>query len=92
MGAVKIRTDGFLALTDADFEWALTMNFFSNLRATRAALKKMVAKGGGTIVNIASVNAFFEPDGGTIDYGAAKAAALNMSKSLAQEFGPRGSA
>ena len=90
MGAVKIRTDGFLALTDADFEWAMTMNFFSTLRATRAALTKMVAGGGGTIVNIASVNSFFEPDGGTIDYGAAKAASLNMSKSLAQEFGPQG--
>ena len=50
----------------------------------------MVGQGGGTIVNIASVNAFFEPDGGTIDYGAAKAAALNVAKSLAQEFGPAG--
>jgi NAD(P)-dependent dehydrogenase (short-subunit alcohol dehydrogenase family) len=50
----------------------------------------MAERGRGTIVNIASVNSFFEPDGGTIDYGAAKAAALNVSKSLAQEFGPRG--
>jgi NAD(P)-dependent dehydrogenase (short-subunit alcohol dehydrogenase family) len=90
MGAVRLRTDGFLALTDADFEWALTMNFFSTLRATRAAIARMVDQGGGTIVNIASVNSFFEPDGGTIDYGAAKAAALNLAKSLAQEFGPKG--
>jgi NAD(P)-dependent dehydrogenase (short-subunit alcohol dehydrogenase family) len=90
MGAVKLRLGGFLALTDDDFDWALTMNFFSNLRATRAAIGWMVGHGGGTIVNIASVNSFFEPDGGTIDYGAAKAAALNMSKSLAQEFGPKG--
>jgi NAD(P)-dependent dehydrogenase (short-subunit alcohol dehydrogenase family) len=90
MGAVKIRTDGFLALTDADFEWALTMNFFSTLRATRAAVASMLEHGGGTIVNIASVNSFFEPDGGTIDYGAAKAASLNLSKSLAQELGPQG--
>ena len=34
----------------------------------------MLEQGGGAIVNIASVNAFFQPDGGTIDYGAAKAA------------------
>ncbi len=29
----------------------------------------MVDQGHGTIVNIASVNAFLQPDGGTIDYG-----------------------
>jgi NAD(P)-dependent dehydrogenase (short-subunit alcohol dehydrogenase family) len=41
-------------------------------------------------VNIASVNSFFQPDAATIDYGAAKAAAVNLSKSLSQEFGPKG--
>ena len=50
----------------------------------------MLEQGGGAIVNVASVNAFFQPDGGTIDYGAAKAALVNFSKSLAQEFGPKG--
>ncbi len=90
VGAVKLRLDGFLATTDDDFAWAMDMNFFIALRATRAALPSMVANGGGAIVNVCSVNAFFQPDGGTIDYGAAKAALLNLSKSLAQEFGPRG--
>ena len=50
----------------------------------------MVKQGGGAIVNVASVNAFFQPDAGTIDYGAAKAALVNLTKSLSQEFGPRG--
>jgi NAD(P)-dependent dehydrogenase (short-subunit alcohol dehydrogenase family) len=90
VGAVKLRLDGFLATTDDDFAWAMNMNFFTTLRATRAVLGPMVAQGGGSIVNICSVNAFFQPDGGTIDYGAAKAAVLNLSKSLAQEFGPHG--
>jgi NAD(P)-dependent dehydrogenase (short-subunit alcohol dehydrogenase family) len=44
----------------------------------------------GAIVNVDSVNAFFQPDAGTIDYGAAKAALLNLNKTLAQEFGPKG--
>jgi NAD(P)-dependent dehydrogenase (short-subunit alcohol dehydrogenase family) len=39
---------------------------------------------------VCSVNAFFQPDGLTIDYGAAKAALLNLSKSLAEELGPKG--
>jgi NAD(P)-dependent dehydrogenase (short-subunit alcohol dehydrogenase family) len=51
----------------------------------------MVKNGSGAIVNVASVNAFFQPDAATIDYGAAKAALVNLTKTLAQEFGPQGS-
>ena len=90
IGAVRVRLDGFLAVTDDDFEWALQMNFFIHLRATRAALAVMVPQGSGAIVNIAAVNAFYQPDGATIDYGASKAAVLTVTKALAQEFGPRG--
>ena len=90
VGAVRLRLDGFLGTSDAEFEWAMRMNFFTALRACRAAIPEMVTRGGGAIVNVASVNAFFQPDAGTIDYGAAKAALLNLSKSLAQEFGAQG--
>src|SRR5437763_5438381 len=90
VGAVRIRVDGFLATGDEEFEWALQMNFFTGLRATRAALGPMLEQRSGSIVNIASVNSFFQPDAATIDYGAAKAAVVNLSKSLAQEFGARG--
>jgi NAD(P)-dependent dehydrogenase (short-subunit alcohol dehydrogenase family) len=90
VGAVRIRVDGFLATTDDEFEWALRMNFFTGLRATRAALGPMLEQGSGSIVNTASVNSFFQPDAATVDYGAAKAAVVNLSQSLAQEFGPRG--
>jgi NAD(P)-dependent dehydrogenase (short-subunit alcohol dehydrogenase family) len=90
VGAVRLRLKGFLALGDDDFEWALEMNFFTALRATRAAVRPMVEQGGGAIVNVASVNAFFQPDGATIDYGAAKAALVNLTESLAQELGPAG--
>jgi NAD(P)-dependent dehydrogenase (short-subunit alcohol dehydrogenase family) len=90
VGAVRIRVDGFLATPDDEFEWALQMNFFTGLRATRAALGPMLEQGSGSIVNVASVNSFFQPDSATVDYGAAKAAVVNLSKSLAQEFGPKG--
>jgi NAD(P)-dependent dehydrogenase (short-subunit alcohol dehydrogenase family) len=90
VGGVRIRVDGFLATSDEEFEWALQMNFFTALRAIRAALGPMVKQGSGSIVNVASVNAFFQPDGATVDYGAAKAAVVNLSKSLSQEFGPQG--
>jgi NAD(P)-dependent dehydrogenase (short-subunit alcohol dehydrogenase family) len=90
VGGVRLRLDGFLALDDAAFQWALDLNFFTTLRATRAALVPMVDQGRGAIVNIDSVNAFFQPDGATVDYGAAKAAVANLTKSLAQEFGASG--
>ena len=90
VGGVRIRIEGFLGTSDEEFEWAMQMNFFTGLRATRAALGPMIEQSSGSIVNVASVNSFFQPDAGTIDYGAAKAAVVNLSKSLAQEFGPNG--
>ena len=90
VGGVRMRLDGFLGTSDDEFQWAMDMNFFSALRATRAAIAPMLEQGAGAIVNVASVNAFFQPDAGTIDYGAAKAALVNLTKTLAQEFGPRG--
>jgi NAD(P)-dependent dehydrogenase (short-subunit alcohol dehydrogenase family) len=90
VGGVKLRLNGFLEVSDDDFEASLQLNFFAALRATRAAVAAMLGQGGGTIVNVASVNSFFHPDGFVIDYGAAKAALLNVAKALSQELGPRG--
>ena len=42
VGAVKIRTDGFFGTSDEEFEWAMQMNFFIALRATRADRKSVV--------------------------------------------------
>jgi NAD(P)-dependent dehydrogenase (short-subunit alcohol dehydrogenase family) len=90
VGGVRLRLEGFLGTSDEEFEWAMQLNFFAALRATRAVLPGMLKQGKGSIVSIASVNAFFQPDSGTIDYGAAKAALVNLTKALSQEFGPRG--
>ncbi len=38
VGAVRLRLDGFLGTSDEEFEWAMQMNFFTALRATRAAI------------------------------------------------------
>jgi NAD(P)-dependent dehydrogenase (short-subunit alcohol dehydrogenase family) len=59
VGAVRMRTQGFFGTSDEDFAWAMQMNFFIALRASRAALTAMVGKSAGAIVNVASVNAFF---------------------------------
>lgn len=90
VGALRVRLEGFLGTSDDEFAWAMQMNFFSALRATRAALAPMLRQGAGSIVNVASVNAFYHPDAAVLDYGAAKAALVNFTKALSQEFGPRG--
>jgi NAD(P)-dependent dehydrogenase (short-subunit alcohol dehydrogenase family) len=61
-----------------------------NATETRAAVAQMIAQGEGAFVNVASVNAFFHPDGLVIDDGAAKAALLNVAKARSQEPGPKG--
>ena len=57
VGAVRLRLEGFLATTDDDFDWAMQINFFIALRATRAVVPACSSRG-GAIVNVASVNAF----------------------------------
>jgi NAD(P)-dependent dehydrogenase (short-subunit alcohol dehydrogenase family) len=87
VGAAPLRKDGFLAITDEEWQSTMNLNFYAALRTTRAAIPRMLARGGGNVVTIGSVNAFL-PDPGVIDYSAAKAAVWNLSKSLSKEFGP----
>jgi NAD(P)-dependent dehydrogenase (short-subunit alcohol dehydrogenase family) len=89
VGAATPRVGGFLSVTDEAWERSFTLNFFSAMRATRAALPGMVERGRGVIVNVSSVNARL-PDPLVIDYSAAKAALANFSKSLSKEVGPHG--
>jgi NAD(P)-dependent dehydrogenase (short-subunit alcohol dehydrogenase family) len=89
VGGVHPRTEGFVAVTDADWQWALEVNLFSAVRATRAAVPHLIRRAPSAIVTICSVNASL-PDPGVIDYSAAKAALRSFSKSLSKELGPFG--
>lgn len=89
VGAVRPRLDGFLAVTDEEWDWALTINLLAAIRTTRAALPHLLERAPATIVTICSVNSIL-PDPAVIDYSAAKGALLNFSKSISKEFGPRG--
>lgn len=65
----------------------LKLNLVAPLYLAQAAHPHMAAAGGGNIVNIASVSGI-RPSPGTAVYGAAKAGLLNLTQSLAQEWGP----
>jgi NAD(P)-dependent dehydrogenase (short-subunit alcohol dehydrogenase family) len=89
VGGVTPRLEGFLAVSDDDWNRSLNLTFLAAVRTTRAALPSMLAAGRGTIVTVCSVNSFL-PDPGVIDYCAAKAALANFCKALSKEVGPRG--
>jgi NAD(P)-dependent dehydrogenase (short-subunit alcohol dehydrogenase family) len=89
VGGVHPRTNGFLGVSDADWQWAFEVNLYSAIRATRAAVPHLLRRAPSAIVTICSVNAAL-PDPGVIDYSAAKAALRSFCKSLSKELGPAG--
>ena len=89
VGGAPVRTAGFLSVTDEQWLASISLNLMPAVRATRSALPLMLAAGGGSIVNISSVNASL-PDPAVIDYSAAKAALSNFSKALSKEVGGQG--
>ena len=71
------------------FDSILKLNLHSAMYMAQAAHASMKAAAAGSIVNIASVSGI-RPSPGTAAYGAAKAGLLNLTQSLAQEWGPDG--
>ena len=89
VGSAHPRPDGFLTITEEMWHDTLELDLMAGVRAIRAVVPIMLANGGGSIVNLGSVNARV-PDPMVLDYSAAKAAAGNVAKSLSKELGPRG--
>jgi NAD(P)-dependent dehydrogenase (short-subunit alcohol dehydrogenase family) len=80
---------GFLGLTDDDWQQMVDFNLLTAVRACRAAIPLMLERGGGAIVNVSSIHGR-QPSAINVDYGAAKAAMINLTKALSEEFGPHG--
>lgn len=90
VGGSSAPGGGTLALSDEMWDAALQTNLMSAVRVDRAFLPAMLERGVGAIVHITSIQRRLPLYESTTAYAAAKAALASYSKSLANEFGPRG--
>ena len=78
-----------MRLTDEDWAKVLDVNLGAAFRLTRAALRGMMQRRWGRVVNITSIVGV-TGNAGQSNYAASKAGMIGMSKSIAQEVAARG--
>lgn len=79
----------FAEMTDADWDYLITLNLETTFRVFRECARRFERAGGGTVVAVASPAAL-EGAAGVGGYAAAKAGVVRMVESLAREIGPFG--
>ena len=79
-----------LDATEAEWDFAFNLNVRSHFRTIRAFLPGMIARGGGSIVNIASVAGSIKGIPNRAVYGASKAAVIGLTKAVAADFVKQG--
>ena len=85
-----ITRDGLaLRMKDDDWQAVLDVNLTAAFRLTRAALRGMMRRRSGRIINISSVSGLLG-NPGQANYAASKAGLIGMSKALSLEVATRG--
>ncbi len=80
------RGAGLLETPDDVWQEAFDQTLYPAIRASRAAVPHMKARGGGVILLITSI--WGREGGGRMTYNAVKAAEISLGKSLARELAP----
>ena len=75
-----------LEATDAQWEFAFNLNARAQFWMIQAVLPKMIAGGGGSIINMASVCSSIKGLPSRFIYGSSKAAVIGLTKSVAADF------
>jgi 3-oxoacyl-[acyl-carrier protein] reductase len=85
-----VARDGVLALfSDDDVDTVIDLNLRATIQVTRLVVRRMLARGGGKIVNVSSIVGRSGYRGLAV-YSATKAALDGMTRALARELGSRG--
>jgi 2-keto-3-deoxy-L-fuconate dehydrogenase len=93
---VLLNAAGFVAngtildCTQKDWEFSFNLNVRSMYKMIQTFLPKMLERGGGSIINIASVAGSVKGIPNRFVYGASKAAVIGLTKAVAIDFIKRG--
>ncbi|KRC81346.1 SDR family oxidoreductase [Sphingomonas sp. Root241] len=81
-----VHAGTILTTEEKDFDFSFDLNVKSAYRMIRAFLPGMIARGGGSIVNMSSVAGSVIAVQNRFVYGASKAAVVGLTKSVAQDY------
>jgi NAD(P)-dependent dehydrogenase (short-subunit alcohol dehydrogenase family) len=80
-------TEAMTAITLEGMQRTFSVNVFGAFFLMRACAERMKTRGGGAIVNLASISGFL-PKLEQATYGASKAALVSLTRSMALAYGP----
>ncbi len=81
-----VHDGSILECDEDDFDFSMNLNVRGAYRVIRAVLPGMLNKGGGSIVNIASVASSIKGVPNRFIYGTSKAGLIGLTKSVAADF------
>ena len=85
-----VHAGTILEASDDDWDFAFRLNARAQFKSMQAVLPGMLERGGGSIINMASVAGSVTGVPGRFVYGASKAAVVGMTKSVAIDYITKG--
>src|SRR6185437_3446760 len=81
-----VHAGSILQASDEDWDFAFDLNVKAMYRTIRAFLPGMLARGGGSIINMSSAASSIKGVPNRFVYSASKAAVIGLTKSVAADF------
>jgi 2-keto-3-deoxy-L-fuconate dehydrogenase len=85
-----VHNGTILDCTTKELDFAYDLNVKAMVRTIRAVLPEMIAKGGGSIINMSSVASSIKGVPNRFVYGMTKAAVIGLTKAVAADYVARG--